>query len=66
MICRHHGVALVSAPLLRTTMEFDTNGNVLTRTIQATTDANGSQGFNAALTGNARTWTYTYNSFGHS
>ena len=57
-------VKRVSEPLLRTTMEFDANGNVLSRTIQATTDANGSQGFNAALTGKSRTWTYTYNSVG--
>ena len=31
---------------------------------QATTDASGSQGFAAAVTGTPRTWTYTYNAFG--
>ncbi|MRV76870.1 RHS repeat protein, partial [Duganella sp. FT92W] len=33
-------------------------------TMQATTDANGAQGFNATATGSARTWTYTYNAAG--
>jgi len=54
----------VAEPKLRTTMTFDADGNVLTRTVQATTDNNGSQGFNATLTGKPRVWTYTYNAFG--
>jgi YD repeat-containing protein len=54
----------ISEPKLRTTMTFDADGNVLTRTIQATTDADGSQGFAAALIGQARTWSYTYNAHG--
>lgn len=54
----------VNEPLLRTTYTHDTNGNVLTKTLQATSDADGSQGASAALVGNPRTWTYTYNSFG--
>jgi YD repeat-containing protein len=31
---------------------------------QATTDSNGSQGFNAQVTGTPRTWSYTYNQYG--
>jgi YD repeat-containing protein len=31
---------------------------------QATTDATGSLGFNATVTGTSRTWTYTYNQYG--
>ena len=39
-------------------------GNVLSKTIQATTDATGAQGLPATPTGIARTWTYTYDTFG--
>jgi RHS repeat-associated protein len=39
-------------------------GALCSRSIQATTDANGSQGFSATPTGTARTWTYTYNAQG--
>ena len=39
-------------------------GSLLTKTVQATTDPNGSFGFGAAPVGVARTWTYTYNSKG--
>jgi YD repeat-containing protein len=41
-----------------------TRGSLLTKTVQATTDTNGSQGFSASLVGTARTWTYTYNANG--
>lgn len=62
----------IAEPLRRTTFTYgaptDPNpgnrGSVLTKTVQATTDANGSLGFGAALTGSARTWTYTYNGNG--
>jgi YD repeat-containing protein len=54
----------IAEPLRRITFTHDAKGNVLTRTEQATTDANGSQSFNATLTGTARTWTYTYNDVG--
>ena len=46
---------------------FKTDGTTLvpgvlcSKTVQATTDSNGSQGFGATLTGTPRTWTYTYN-----
>ena len=43
---------------------IDANSNVLTKTVQATTDATGALGFNATLTGVARIWTYTYSALG--
>ncbi|HSD44478.1 MAG TPA: RHS repeat-associated core domain-containing protein [Burkholderiales bacterium] len=39
-------------------------GSVLTRTVQATSDATGAQGFSASAVGTSRTWTYTYNANG--
>ena len=39
-------------------------GSVLSRTIQATTDATGAAGFGATATGTPRAWTYTYNANG--
>lgn len=39
-------------------------GELCSKSIQPTTDTNGSLGFGATLTGNARTWTYKYNLFG--
>jgi YD repeat-containing protein len=39
-------------------------GSLLSRTVQATTDATGAQGLSATLTGSPRTWTYTYNANG--
>ena len=52
---------VIAEPLRRISFTHDANGNVLTRTEQATTDASGSQGFSATLTGTPRTWTTTYN-----
>ncbi len=54
----------IDAPLLRTTYTHDANGNVLTKTEQATTDVNGSQGAAAAVVGTPRVWRYTYNTIG--
>ena len=54
----------IAAPKRRTTFTYDANGNVLTKSVQATNDANGTTGFNAPLVGTARVWTYTYNQFG--
>lgn len=54
----------INSPLLKTTFAHDSKGNVLTKTEQATTDENGSQGAAAVVTGTARTWTYTYNDIG--
>jgi YD repeat-containing protein len=39
-------------------------GVVCKKSVQATTDPTGQQGFAATLTGTARTWQYTYDSFG--
>ncbi|PRC92704.1 YD repeat (two copies) [Solimicrobium silvestre] len=56
--------AQVAEPLRMTTYTYDTNGNLLTKTQQATTDVNGVQGVSATVTGTPRKWTYTYNSVG--
>ncbi|MFN0161476.1 MAG: DUF6531 domain-containing protein, partial [Burkholderiales bacterium] len=39
-------------------------GNILSRTVQATSDATGAAGFNASPVGLPRTWTYTWNANG--
>lgn len=54
----------IAEPKKLTTYAHDGHGNVLTRTEQATTDADGSQGFDATPTGTPRTWAYTYNDVG--
>jgi YD repeat-containing protein len=54
----------ISEPKRLTTYTHDANGNVLTRTEQATTDLTGASGLAASVTGAARTWTYTYNTMG--
>lgn len=54
----------IAEPLRRITYTYDSNGNVLTRTEQATTDPDGSQGFATTLTGTPRMWVYTYNADG--
>jgi RHS repeat-associated protein len=42
-----------------TTLAYDAQGNLVSRSVQATTDNTGSLGFNGAPTGAPRTWTYT-------
>ncbi len=54
----------IAGPQKRVTYTYDTNGNELTRTQQATTDVTGAAGFAAVVTGPARTWTQTYNTVG--
>jgi YD repeat-containing protein len=62
----------IAEPLRLTTITYggptDSNpgnrGSVLSKTVQATTDANGSLGISATVTGLPRTWTYTYNTNG--
>lgn len=61
----------VAEPLRITTNVYDADGTacgargvLCSKTVQATTDADGSQGFSAALAGAPRTWTYTYNANG--
>ncbi|MBN8514977.1 DUF6531 domain-containing protein [Accumulibacter sp.] len=53
-----------SEPLKRITFDYDTNGNLLTRSEQATTDPDGRPGFAASLAGSPRTWTFTHNALG--
>jgi RHS repeat-associated protein len=61
----------IAEPLRITTNSYDPDGNqcgargaLCSKSIQATTDTNGSQGFGATPTGTARTWIYTYNANG--
>ncbi len=54
----------MAEPKRLTTYTHDSNGNVLTRTEQATQDLNGATGLSAIVVGTPRTWTYTYNSIG--
>jgi YD repeat-containing protein len=42
----------------------DPIGVVCSKSVQATTDTTGQQGFNATVTGTAHAWQYTYDSFG--
>lgn len=50
----------IAEPKRITRTTYDSRGNVLTRSVQATTDLNGGQGMAATLTGAARKTTYTY------
>jgi len=50
----------IAEPLRITTFVYDAQGNLQTRTLQATTDTSGAQGLGAAPTGTPRTWTYSY------
>lgn len=61
----------VSEPLRIATNVYDSDGAacgargaLCSRTVQATSDANGSQGLSATPVGTPRTWTYTYNANG--
>ena len=61
----------IAEPLRITTNVYDPDGTLCgapgalcSRTIQATTDANGSQAFSATPAGTPRTWAYTYNANG--
>jgi YD repeat-containing protein len=54
----------LAEPKLLTTYAYDTSGNLLSKTVQATSDATGAQGLSPALVGTARTWSYSYNAVG--
>ena len=61
----------IAEPLRITTNVYDPDGTqcgargaLCSRSGQATTDANGSQGFSATATGAPQIWTYTYNANG--
>jgi RHS repeat-associated protein len=50
----------IAEPKRVTTFQYDTYGNLISRSLQATTDVSGSLGFAAPPTGSPRTWTYTH------
>ncbi|MFJ2986824.1 DUF6531 domain-containing protein [Collimonas sp. NPDC087041] len=54
----------IAEPKLLTTYVYDTSGNLLSKTVQATSDTTGAQGLSPTLVGTPRTWSYTYNSVG--
>ena len=54
----------IAEPQRITINDYDDRGNLLTKTVQATSDATGAQGLSAAVTGTPRSWTYTYNEIG--
>jgi len=54
----------IAEPKLLTTYAYDTSGNLLSKTVQATSDAAGAQGLSPTLVGAARIWSYTYNNLG--
>lgn len=56
--------AQLAEPKQLTSFKYDDNGNLLTKTVQATTDLSGKLGLKAAVSGTARIWTYTYNTLG--
>lgn len=47
-----------------TVFTYDTQGNLLSKSVRATADANGASGFAATPVGAARVWSYTYNAAG--
>jgi YD repeat-containing protein len=62
----------IAEPLRITTNVYDDDGTqcgargaLCSKSLLATSDTNGSQGFSATAVGAARTWTYTYNPKGH-
>ena len=55
---------VIASPKLIATFAYDAAGNLLSKTEQATTDANGVQGLAATKIGPVRQWTNTYNTFG--
>ena len=61
----------IAEPLRITTFTYDPDGTacgargaLCSKSIQATTDADGSQGFSATTSGSPRSWAYTYNANG--
>jgi YD repeat-containing protein len=54
----------IAEPKRITTFAYDANGNLLSKSVQASTDATGASGLSATTTGPIRTWSYTYTSLG--
>ena len=50
----------IAEPLRITSFDYDTHGNVVSKTIQPTNDATGALGLNGAPSGAARQWRYAY------
>lgn len=57
-------VSRTAAPRRITTYTYDTQGNLVSLSEQATSDPDGGQGFNAAPVGASRSWTYVYTTYG--
>lgn len=55
---------LITEPKRKTVFTYYDNGNLKTKTVQATTDLNGSLGDKATVQGAPRTWSYTYDANG--
>ncbi|MBB3122464.1 RHS repeat protein [Pseudoduganella violacea] len=54
----------IAEPKLITSYGYDERGNVLSKSLQATSDTNGAASFSAAALGSPRVWRYTYSSVG--
>ncbi len=54
----------IAEPMRVTTFSYDASGNVLSKSIQASTDATGAAGLAAPASGPIKTWAYTYNNAG--
>jgi len=50
----------IAEPKRITTLDYDSNGHLVSRSIQATTDLTGAFGFGATPNGVAHTWTYVH------
>ena len=55
---------IVAEPLRMTTFSYFNNGDLSSRTVQATTDITGAAGLKAVAVGTPQIWTYTYNGLG--
>lgn len=56
--------AKISESKRLTSFRYDDNGNLISRSVQATSDVSGAAGFNATLIGLPRTWGYSYSESG--
>ncbi|OGB26277.1 MAG: hypothetical protein A3I66_19165 [Burkholderiales bacterium RIFCSPLOWO2_02_FULL_57_36] len=54
----------IAEPLRITTNTYDAKGNLLNKSVEATSDATGAQGLSATSVGSAKAWAYTYNDVG--
>jgi YD repeat-containing protein len=55
---------LIAEPKRITTFSYDDNGNLLSKSVQATTDLTGTAGANATKVGAPLIWVHTYNALG--